>query len=107
MILNAGTCIDYACQLLSVSKIYFSTISYIDIYNLITTKVSLTTSIFQFVSPALRKMLENLSSKLLDNFKTTLERSLAQGKGFEASAGSCSESCMAEFLKGCEGNIHR
>ena len=55
--------------------------------------------------PAFTKMLENLSSKSLENFKNMLELCLAEGKVFEATARACGESCMLEFDNELTGNL--
>ena len=55
--------------------------------------------------PTFQAMLGHLRSRYLDKFKNDLEQSLKGGKGFAASACSCTQSCMLEFDQGCTGNI--
>ncbi|XP_011040350.1 PREDICTED: protein ROOT HAIR DEFECTIVE 3 homolog 2-like [Populus euphratica] len=56
----------------------------------------------EVVRDAYVTMLEHLSSKTLEIFKTKLEQLLNEGEGFVASARSCARSCLHEFDQGCK-----
>lgn len=58
---------------------------------------------FQLVNPSYQTMLGHIRSKILDDFKGSLDKALESGEGFASAALDCTKSCMKKFDKDCEG----
>ncbi|KAE8803963.1 protein ROOT HAIR DEFECTIVE 31 [Hordeum vulgare] len=59
----------------------------------------------QLVQPAFQKNLSHLRTKALEKFKTDLNLSLENGKGFAASVRETTESSLSEFNQGCADSV--
>ncbi|XP_044946750.1 protein ROOT HAIR DEFECTIVE 3 homolog 1-like [Hordeum vulgare subsp. vulgare] len=61
--------------------------------------------ILNLVQPAFQKNLSHLRTKALEKFKTDLNLSLENGKGFAASVRETTESSLSEFNQGCADSV--
>ncbi|GKV44270.1 hypothetical protein SLEP1_g51466 [Rubroshorea leprosula] len=105
---QSGPVPDFGRKLSSILDTYFSKYDmeaiYFDERVRNAKRQQLESKVFDFVYPAYTKLLGHLRSKALEDFKSRLEEMLNKGEEFAASVPTCTNSCLVEFDRGCEGN---